>query len=106
MDADKVNKILRDLDLSNLSQEEQEIVVELITEVADVFCNDEDDISNVTDCKMKINLKDKTLVQKSYYAMLKPLHEEFKNYVEDLLNKGWITCRASTAHGELFIGRP
>ena len=34
------------------------MVVELITEVADAFCNDEDDIGNVTDCKMKINLKD------------------------------------------------
>ena len=96
MDVDKVNKILRDLDLSNLSQEEQEIVVELITEVTDVFCNDEDDISNVTDCKMKINLKDKTPVQKSYYAMLKPLHEEVKNYLEDLLNKGWKTKSCSS----------
>ena len=91
MHVDKVNKILRDLDLSNLSQEEQEMVVELITEVADVFCNDEDDIGNATDYNMKINLKDKTPVQKIYYSKPKPLHQEVKNYAEDLLNKGWIT---------------
>ena len=64
------------------------MVVELITEVADAFCNDEDDIGNVTDCKMKINLKDKTTFQRSYHSMPKPLHQEVKNYVEDLLNKG------------------
>ena len=96
MHVDKVNKILRDLGLSNLSQEEQEMVVELVTEVADVFCNDQDDIGNVTDCKMKTNLKDKTPVQKSYYSMPKPLHQEVKNYVEDLLNKGWVTKSCSS----------
>ena len=52
------------------------MVVKLITKVADVFCNDEDDIGNVTDCKMKINLNDKTPVQKSYYSMPKPLHKK------------------------------
>ena len=72
------------------------MVVELITEVADAFCNDEDDIGNVTDCKMKINLKDKTPVRKSYYSMPKLLHQEVKNYVEDLLNKGWITKSCSS----------
>ena len=51
------------------------MVVELITEVADAFCNDEDDIGNVTDCKMKINLKDKKTFQRSYHSMPKPLHQ-------------------------------
>ena len=94
--VDKVNKILRDLDLSNFSQQEQEMVEELITEVANVFCNDKDGIGNLTDCKTKINLKYKTLVQKSFNSMLKPLHQEVKNYVEDLLNKGWITKSCSS----------
>ena len=91
MHVDKVNKILRDLDLSNFSQQEQEMVVELIAEVADVFCNDKDGVGSLTDCKTKINLKDKTLVQKSFCSMLKPLYQEVKNYVENLLNNGWIT---------------
>ena len=94
--VNKVNKILRDLDLPDLSQEEQEMGVELITEVADVFFNDEDDVGNVTDCKMKINLKDKTPVQKSHYSMPKPLHQKVKTYVEDLLNKGWIIKSCSS----------
>ena len=39
---------------------------------------------------MRINLKDHTPVQKTYYSMQKPLHTEVKNYIVDLLNKGWI----------------
>ena len=45
---------------------------------------------NVTDFRMRINLKDDTPVQKTYYSMPKPLHTEVKNYIVDLLNKGWI----------------
>ena len=45
---------------------------------------------------MKIQLKDQTPVQKTYYSMPKPLHLEVKHYIEDLLNKGWIT--KSTLH--------
>ena len=92
----KTQRVLNDLDLSNLSQDEREVVKELITGNIDVFCADENyDIGNVTDCKMKINLKDKVPVQKTYYSMPKPLHQEVKNHVEDLLNKGWITKSCS-----------
>ena len=45
---------------------------------------------------MKIQLKDQTPAQKTYYSMPKPLHLEVKHYIEDLLNKGWIT--KSTSH--------
>ena len=43
---------------------------------------------------MKIRLKDKTPVQKSYYFMPKSLLQEVK-HVEDLLNKGWTTKSSS-----------
>ena len=45
---------------------------------------------------MKIQLKDQTPVEKTYYSVPKPLHLEVKHYIEDLLNKGWIT--KSTSH--------
>ena len=69
--------------------------MDLITEMSDAFCQDSDDIGDVQNCKMKIHLKDETPVQKSYYSMLKSLHQEVKHYVEDLLNKGWITKSSS-----------
>ena len=67
------------------------MVVELITEVEDVFCDDEESISDIPECKMKKNLKDKTPVQKNYYSILNPLDQEVRTDVDDLLNKSWIT---------------
>ena len=69
--------------------------MDLITEMSDVFCQDSEDIGDVQNCKMTICLKDETPVQKSYYSMLKPLHQEEKHYVEDLLKKEWITKSSS-----------
>ena len=83
------------IDLSHLSTEQHQKAVDLITEMSDIFCQDSEDIGDVQNCKMKIRLKDETPVQKSYYSMPKPLHQEVKHYVEDLLNKGWITKSSS-----------
>ena len=69
--------------------------MDLITEMSDVFCQGSEDIGDVQNYKMKICLKDEAPVQKSYYFMLKPLHQEVKHYVEDLLKKGWITKSSS-----------
>ena len=40
---------------------------------------------------MPITLHDQAPVQKTYNAVPKPLYPEVKGYIEDLLNKGWIT---------------
>ena len=59
--------------------------------ILDAFYQDSDDTGDAQNCKTKIRLKEETPVQKSYYSMPKPLHQEVKHYVEDFLNKGWIT---------------
>ncbi|KAL1276336.1 hypothetical protein QQF64_035959 [Cirrhinus molitorella] len=41
--------------------------------------------------KLKIHLHDTTPVKHTYMSVLKPLHKEVKEYLEELLNKGWIT---------------
>ena len=71
-------------------------------EETDVFCIDSDDIGNVTEGKMKIQLKNQTPVQKTYYFMLKPLHLEVKHYIEHLLNKGWITKSTWICYSSIF----
>ena len=98
--GDDIQKILREVDLQGLNEKEKEQVFKLLREEADVFCLDSDDFENVTECKMKIQLKDQTPVQKTYYSMPKPLHLEVKHYIEDLLNKGRITksITKSTSH--------
>ena len=79
------------IDLSHLSTEQHQKALDLITEMSDVVCHDSEDIGDVQNCQMKIRLKDEITVQKSYYPMHKPLYQKVKHYVEDLLNKGWIT---------------
>lgn len=49
------DKILKDIDLSHLSTEQQQKAVNLIT---NLFCQDSDDIDNVQNYKIKIRLKD------------------------------------------------
>ena len=61
--------------------------MDLITEMSDVFSQDSNDIGDVRTYKMKMRLKGETLVQKSYYSMSKPLHQEVKHYVEDFSTK-------------------
>ena len=90
-----VDKVLEEIDLLHLSTEQHQKAVDLITEISDVFCQDSDDIGDVQNYKMKIRLKDQTPIQKSYYSMPKLLHQEVEYYVEDLLNKGWITKSSS-----------
>ena len=97
---DDIQKIPREVDLQGLNKEEREQAFKLLREESDVFCIDSDDFENDTECKMKIQLKNQTPVQKTYYSMPKPLHLEVKHYIEDLLNKGWITksITKSTSH--------
>ncbi|TWW74006.1 Retrovirus-related Pol polyprotein from transposon 297 [Takifugu flavidus] len=40
--------------------------------------------------KLKIRLSDTTPVRRTYTSVPKPLHKEVKEYLEDLLNRGWI----------------
>jgi hypothetical protein len=40
---------------------------------------------------MYINLHDTSPVQKTYMSIQKPLHNEVKEYLQDLLRRGWIT---------------
>ena len=54
---------------------------------------------------MKIQLKDQTHVEKTYYSVPKPLHLEVKHYIEDLLNKGWITKSASHYSSPIVVVR-
>lgn len=41
--------------------------------------------------KMHITLHDTRPVQKTYMSVPRPLHKEVKAYLQDLLNRGWIT---------------
>lgn len=59
------------------------------------FTRDDNDIGCADGLQMSIELNDQVPVHSSYNAVPKPLLQEVKNYVNNLLNKQWI--RSSTS---------
>ncbi len=76
--------------MSHLAEDEQKIVKEMLFEQSDVFARDDTDIGCIPDLQLKICLKDDTPAQKSYNVVPKPLYREVKEYVQKLLDHGWI----------------
>ena len=73
----------------------------MLREESEVFAIDETDIGNVEHSKMKIRLKDDIPCQTTYNSLPRPLYQELKHYVEDLLNKQWITNSHSEHSSQL-----
>ena len=78
-------------DLPGLTTSEREKVRVMLKQESEVFAIDETDIHNVEHNKMKIRLKDDITCQAIYNSLPRPHYQELKHYVEDLLNKQWIT---------------
>lgn len=84
------------VDLSHLSEEEQDKVKEMLWEESAAFAQDSHDIGCIPSLQMSINLKDEIPVQRAYSSVPKPLFKEVKEYVQDLLMKGWIVKSKSS----------
>ena len=79
-----------DLNCSGLTSEQEEKVRTLLREECDAFSKDDQDVGCVPDLQMKIELIDNQPVQSSYNAVPRPLYQEVKDYLQDLIGKGWI----------------
>ena len=58
--------------------------------VAAAFARESIDVGCIPSLHMSINLKDSIPVQRAYSSVPKPLLKEVKEYILDLLAKGWI----------------
>ncbi|CAM4327730.1 unnamed protein product [Leuciscus chuanchicus] len=76
--------------IDHLTLEQQRKVTQLLREECAAFSKDENDVGCIPSLQMRIRLSDTTSVKRTYVSVPKPLHKEVKEYVEDLLNKGWI----------------
>ncbi|MCH2405040.1 MAG: hypothetical protein MK200_02450, partial [Nitrosopumilus sp.] len=81
---------LSQMDLNHLSVSQRRKVKEMLRQESEVFAKDKGDIGQIEDLKMKIVLTDDIPVKKSYTSIPKPLYKEVKEYVEDLLARGWV----------------
>lgn len=90
------------VDLEHLTKQQQEIVHQMLYEESDVFAHDDGDIRCIPNLKLKINLKDDTPVQKCYNSIPKPLYKVVKEYVQNLLDRGWIK-KSSSAYSSPVV---
>lgn len=84
-----------DLDSTVLSKDEVSQVRKLLRNECNTFTRDDNDIGYADGLQMSIELNDQVPVHSSYMAVPKPLLQEVKDYVNNLLNKQWI--RKSTS---------
>ena len=105
--ADKVKEqnkdFLSQFDLSSLNDDQKSRVCNMLVEESDSFSKRQDDIGCDKDFQLLINLSDQTPVQKTYNAIPKPFYPEVKHYIEDLLNKGFITKSRSTIYSSPVV---
>ena len=81
---------LKQFDLDSLDCEQRKLAENMLLSNAESFSSSENDIGCAEELQLPINLSDPKPVQKTYTAIPKPLYAEVKQYLEDLLNKGWI----------------
>ena len=62
----------------------------MLEKEAESFSKADDDVGAAEELQVEINLSDSVPVQKKCTSIPPPLYAEVKQYVEDLLNRGWI----------------
>ena len=78
------------VNIDHLTSEQQQIAKIMLREESNAFSRTDDDIGCSTDLQMDIALTDGVPVQKSYISIPRPLYSEVKQYLRDLIERGWI----------------
>lgn len=78
------------VDLSHLDEGQRQIVHKMLREESSSFSKSESDIGCIDKLQLKISLKDSEPVVRTYMSVPKPLYEEMKDYLTDLIAQGWI----------------
>ncbi len=89
--------------VSHLLPQQQEEVRKLLREECAAFSRNDEDVGCIPSLELKIRLKDTTPVRRTYMSVPKPLHKEVKEYLEDLLNRGWITKSRSAYSSPMYV---
>lgn len=83
------------VNVDHLTGEQQAVVKQMMREESGAFARHKEDVGYIINLKMDIKLTDEFPVAKTYNAIPRPLYDEVKNHIQDLLNQGFI--RKSTS---------
>ena len=84
------DKWIPPVDLSHLEPSQKAAAERLLQENSAAFARDDTDLGSAPDLKMKINLSDTTPVRKTYMSLPRPLYQEVRTYLSDLISRNWI----------------
>ena len=93
------------LDLSGLTEEEFLEAKQMLLEEHEVFSKSKNDIGHVPDFKILINLVDDIPVNESYRSIPRPLYEDVKNHINNLLAHGWVRKSTSAYASPMVCAR-
>lgn len=78
------------VDVSHLNKEQRQKVKKMLREECHSFSRSDNDIGCIERLRMTISLKDPEPVKRTYLSVPKPLHQEMKGYLHDLIAQGWV----------------
>ncbi len=78
------------VDVSHLTPPQQQQVKRMLREECHAFSKSDDDIGCVPGLQLSILLNDNTPVARTYTSVPKPLYQEMKDYLHDLIAQGWV----------------
>ena len=81
---------MSDIDTEDLAEEQRLKITKMLIEEAESFSKTDDGAGRAEELQVDINLTDSVPVQRKYTAIPRPNYAEVKQYVEHLLNRGWI----------------
>lgn len=79
-----------DLRKTDLTDSQKELVRQMLREEADAFASNDEDVGCTPELQIKIKLTDNVPVQQNYISIPGPLNKEVKEYLSDLIHRGWI----------------
>ena len=92
-------------EVEGLSDVEKSRVREMLWEERDVFAKNGDDIGCAPQLEMDIPTIDEIPVQRAYNSIPRPLYNQVKEHVENLLNRGWVRKSSSAWSSPVVIVR-
>ena len=104
-DDEEVGSWEDQLDLSGLTEEEFLEAKQMLLEEHEVFSKSKNDIGHVPDFKIPINLVDDIPVNESYRSIPRPLYEDVKNHINNLLAHGWVRKSTSAYASPMVCAR-
>ena len=78
-------------------------MTKLLVEEVESFLKTDDDGGRAEELQVDINLTDSAPIQRKYTAIRRPLYEEFKQYVEDMLNRRCIQSQSQLIHLRWYV---